>query len=157
MSHQDHKPQVFNFGARPGSSGGGGGGPKKVSEQQAARLVQSGGSVEVSKKMGAGNKHSDLGRQAKHLDDDNETLRVKTVDFGIRTNIRRGRQAKNWTQKELAVAINEGASLVADYENGKAVPNEGVLNRMEKALGVYLRGARAGQPMEVRQPKAPKS
>jgi putative transcription factor len=149
MSHQDHKPQVFNFGPR---SGTGGGGSKKVSESQANRISQVGGQVEVTKKMGAGNKHFDLGRQAKHLDDDHDTMKVKTVDFNVRANIQRGRQAKNWTQKELATAINERPSLVSDYEQGKAVPNEAVLNRMEKALGIYLRGVKGGQPLAGKGP-----
>lgn len=150
MAHQDHKPQVFNFGPRPGSSGGAG--PKKVNDSQAAKIVQQGGAVDVSKKMGAGNKHSDLGRQAKRLDDDTETLKHKTVDNNVRANIQRARQAKNWTQKDLATAINEKPSVVGEYEQGKAIPNEGVLNRMEKALGVHLRGVKAGQAMEAKKP-----
>lgn len=147
MSHQDHKPQVFNFGARPGSGRGGGAGPKKVTEGQAARIAQAGGSVDVTKKMGAGNKKGDLGRQAKHLDDDHDTLKVKTVDFNVRANIQRGRQLKSMTQKDLATAIGERQSVVADYETGKAVPNQQILNKMEKALGIYLRGVKAGQPL----------
>ena len=115
MSHQDHKPQVFNFGPRPGSSTTG---PKKVSESQAARVIQSGGTVEVTKKMNGGNKHTDLGRQAKHLDDDNETMKVKHVDFNVRSAIQRGRQAKGWTQKELAQKFNESATVVGDYDTG---------------------------------------
>jgi len=154
MSHQDLKPQVFNFGPRPGSSGGPG--PKKVSDSQAAKIVQQGGTVEVTKKMGAGNKHNDLGRTAKRLDDDHETLKHKTVDHNLALNIQRARQAKNWTQKDLATHINEKQSVVTDYESGKAIPNEGVLVRMEKALGVHLRGVKAGQTMEAKKP-APKA
>ena len=152
MSHQDHKPQVFNF-AKTGANRPGSAGPKKVSESQASRIAQQGGSVEVSKKMGAGNKHDSLGRQAKHLDEDHDTLKVKTVDFNIRANIQRGRQAKGWTQKDLATQIGERQTVVAEYENGKAVPNERVLNRMEKALGMYLRGKNAGQPLGGAAPK----
>jgi len=153
MSHQDHKPQVFNFGPRPGSSSGTG--PKKVSEAQANRVLQSGGKVDVSKKQAPSNKHNgDLGARAKHLDDDHETLKVKTVDPVIRVNIQRGRNLKEWTQADLARLINERPTVIADYENGKAIPNEAILNRIEKALGMYVRGARAGQPMEVKQPAA---
>ncbi len=155
MSHQDHKPQVFNFGKRPGSSGGTGSAPKKVSETQATRIMQAGGKVDIVKKQAPSNKHNgDLGRQAKHIDDDTETLRVKTVDPMIRANIQRARQQKEWTQQDLARAINEKPSVVSDYEQGKAIPNEQVLNRMEKALGVYIRGVKAGQPLEVRAPVA---
>lgn len=152
MSHQDTKPQVFNFGPKPGA---GTGGPKKVSESQAARIAQSGGTLDVNKKMGAGNKKNDLGQRAKHLDDDNETLKVKTVSHSVKVNIQKGRQAKGWTQKDLATQIGERVTVVGEYESGKAVPNEQVLNRMEKALNVHLRGVKAGQPLGVKAP-APK-
>ena len=151
-THQDHKPQVFNFGPRPGT---GGTGPKKVSESQAARIAQSGGAVEVNKKMGGANKKHDLGQRAKHLDDDHDTLKVKTVTHSVKVNIQKGRQAKNWTQKDLATQIGERVTVVAEYESGKAVPDERVLNRMEKALNMHLRGVKAGQALGVKAP-APK-
>ena len=49
-------------------------------------------------------------------------------------------------------AINEKPQVVAEYENGKAVPNQQILNKMEKALGVRLRGKEIGQPI-VAKPK----
>ena len=151
-SHQDHKPQVFNFGPRPGT---GSGGSKKVSESQAAKIAQTGGQVDVTKKMGAVNKKHDLGQRAKQLDDDHDTLKVKTVSHSVKVNIQKGRQAKGWTQKDLATQIGERVTVVSEYESGKAVPDERVLNRMEKALNMHLRGVKAGQPLGVKAP-APK-
>lgn len=152
MSHQDLKPQSFNF-----SGGGGGGGPKKVSETGANRTLQAGGSVDVTRKMGGGNAHSNLGKQAKTLDDDTESTKHKTVSMDVRLNIQRGRQAKEWNQQQLAAAISERKEVVAEYENGKAIPNEQVLVRMEKALGMYLRGVNAGQPFAAKpKPKGKK-
>lgn len=146
---QDWKPQVFNFANRVGSAGSG---PQRVTEGQANRALQSGQKVEVVKKEhAAGNTHgAGLGSRAKRLDDDNETLKVKTIDLGVSLNIQRARQAKEWTQAQLAQQINERQSVVTEYENGKAMPDEKVLQRMEKALGVYLRGAKAGEPMAVK-------
>ncbi len=40
----------------------------------------------------------------------------------------------------LAQAINEKPQIVNEYESGKAVPNNQVLGKMERALGVKLRG-----------------
>jgi len=149
---QDWKPQVFNFGARPGSAGV----TKKASEGQANRAVQRGEKVDVVKKQfqKSNAQHSDLGQRAKKLDDDSETLKVKTIDPQVSINIQRARQAKGWKQDELARNINEKASIVGEYESGRAVANDQVLNRMEKALGVYLRGVRAGEALEVKQPKS---
>ena len=111
--------------------------------------------LEVNKKMGGANKKHDLGQRAKHLDDDHDTLKVKTVTHSVKVNIQKGRQAKNWTQKDLATQIGERVTVVAEYESGKAVPDERVLNRMEKALNMHLRGVKAGQALGVKAP-APK-
>jgi putative transcription factor len=146
---QDWKPQTFNFAPRPSS----GGVSKNLTESQANRALQVGGAVEIQKKEHLNfNKHNTgPGANAKKLDEDNETLKVKHVDHGLSINIQRARQAKNWTQADLAKEICEKASIVTDYENGKAIPVEGVLLRMEKALGVHLRGVKAGQPMEAKK------
>ena len=58
-------------------------------------------------------------------------------------------------QKDLATQIGERVTVVSEYESGKAVPDERVLNRMEKALNMHLRGVKAGQPLGVKAP-APK-
>lgn len=44
------------------------------------------------------------------------------------------------TQKDVAVKINEKANVIQDYESGKAVPNAQVLGKLERILGVKLRG-----------------
>ena len=44
------------------------------------------------------------------------------------------------TQKDLAQKVNEKPSVLQDYEAGKAVPNQVVLAKLERALGVKLRG-----------------
>jgi ribosome-binding protein aMBF1 (putative translation factor) len=44
------------------------------------------------------------------------------------------------TQKDLATKVNEKPSVINDYESGRAVPNQQVLAKLERALGVKLRG-----------------
>ena len=62
-------------------------------------------------------------------------------------------------QSELAQKINEKPSVIngipfkvgntdIDYENGKAVPNQQILGKMERVLGVKLRGKDIGAPLE---------
>ena len=38
------------------------------------------------------------------------------------------------------MAINQKATEVQDYESGKAVPNQQFLSKLERKLGVRLRG-----------------
>jgi len=61
------------------------------------------------------------------------------VELDLRLRIQKARQAKGWTQKELAQRINEKATVVADYEAGKAIPNSQIISKMERALGAHLR------------------
>eukprot|EP01000_Liburna_glaciale_P005569 NODE_5457_length_384_cov_435.149254_g4380_i0.p1 GENE.NODE_5457_length_384_cov_435.149254_g4380_i0~~NODE_5457_length_384_cov_435.149254_g4380_i0.p1 ORF type:complete len:112 (-),score=37.69 NODE_5457_length_384_cov_435.149254_g4380_i0:48-356(-) len=84
----------------------------------------------------------------KTLDEDTETLKHKVVSKDVRTALSQGRQAKGLSQKELAAAISEKPQVVTEYESGKALPNQQVLTKMERALGIKLRGKDIGQPLE---------
>lgn len=44
------------------------------------------------------------------------------------------------SQKDVAQKINEKPSVLQDYESGKAIPNPQILGKLERALGVKLRG-----------------
>jgi putative transcription factor len=47
---------------------------------------------------------------------------------------------KGLSQKDTAAKINEKPSVLQDYESGKAIPNPQVLGKLERVLGVKLRG-----------------
>ena len=53
------------------------------------------------------------------------------------------------TQKDLATAINEKPQVVAEFENGKAVPNPQIISKLERKLGVRL-------PRQSKSKAAPK-
>lgn len=61
--------------------------------------------------------------------------------------IQQARQAKGLSQKELATKINEKQQVVNEYESGKAIPNNQVMGKLERALGIKLRGKDKGQPL----------
>lgn len=68
--------------------------------------------------------------------------------------IQKARQDKGMTQKDLATKINEKPTVVNEYEAGKAPnPNQQILAKMERALGVKLRGQNIGAPLEPRGAK----
>lgn len=45
------------------------------------------------------------------------------------------------SQKDVAQKINEKPSILQDYESGRAIPNPQILGKLERVLGVKLRGA----------------
>lgn len=63
--------------------------------------------------------------------------------------MQQARVAKEWTQADLARAINEKQQVINEYEQGKAIPNQQVLSKLERALGVKLRGKDIGEPLSA--------
>lgn len=47
---------------------------------------------------------------------------------------------KELSQKDVAQKINEKPSVLQDYEAGRAIPNPQILSKLERVLGVKLRG-----------------
>ena len=47
----------------------------------------------------------------------------------------------------LLQRINEKPQVVNDYESGRAIPNQQVISKLERAVGVKLRGKDMGQPL----------
>ena len=62
------------------------------------------------------------------------------VSMDVGKLIQKGRQAKEMTQKDLATKICEKPQVVTEYESGKAVPNQAILGKLERALDMKLRG-----------------
>jgi len=58
-------------------------------------------------------------------------------DFSIR--IIRARNSKNLTQKELAARINEKQSVINSLEKGVLRPDDKLIKKLEKELGITLK------------------
>lgn len=142
---QDWEPQVFDFTNKRNATGK----SRVVNEKDANRAKQSGMAVSVEKKdhMRHNQQSASAGANAKKIAEDTETLGVKKLDPQLRMRIMKARQELNWTQQDLAQKMSERVSVVTDYESGRAVPEERVIVKFEKALGQHLRGAKAGEPM----------
>ena len=76
------------------------------------------------------------------IDQAEDAQKIKTVDKDISRAIQQARNAKGMTQKELATKINEPQKTIQDYECGRAIPSNQVLGKIERVLGVKLRGKR---------------
>lgn len=53
------------------------------------------------------------------------------------------------TQKDLATKINEKPQVIADYESGRAIRNNQVLGKIERAIGLKLREEDIWKPIET--------
>lgn len=129
----------------------GGGGPREQVARTAGQINaarRDGAVVATERKYGSLNTSSNPeGQRLTKIDRENEVAPPKKVDVLVGKAIAQGRQAKGLTQKDLATKINEKPNVVNDYEAGRAVPNQQLLAKMERALGVKLRGKDIGSPL----------
>nr|CAG4652317.1 EOG090X0ILG [Triops cancriformis] len=117
-------------------------------EQIVNAARRQGVAVETATKYGAAqNKHAVTTLNTAKLDQETEELKHDKFPLDVGKLIQQGRQAKGWTQKDLATRINEKPQVVNEYECGKGVPNQVVLGKIERAIGLKLRGKDKGQAL----------
>lgn len=111
--------------------------------------------VATEKKFVAGsNKQHGMVKSATKLDQETgENLHHDTLGLDVARLIQQSRQAKEMTQKDLAAKVNEKPTVINEYESGKAIPNQQVMGKLERALGVRLRGKEKGQPLPQKSGK----
>lgn len=73
------------------------------------------------------------------LDQDTDVPQLKRICPDTRKKIVAARTSKKWNRDQLAKAINEKTNVVKEFEEGNAVLNNSILNKMERALGTKLR------------------
>merc|ERR1739847_140185 len=104
--------------------------------------------------MGGQNKHSVTSMNTTKLANEPEELKHDKVSMDVGRLIQKGRQAKGWSQKELATKICEKPQVINEYESSKAVPNQAILGKIERALEIKLRGKDKGAPLAPKGKKA---
>ncbi|AMD20245.1 HDL499Wp [Eremothecium sinecaudum] len=129
----------------------GGGGPRQQVARTQAQINaarRSGLVVSVDKKYGTNNsKNDNEGQRLTMVDRETDIVKPKKLDMSVGKTISKARTEKGLTQKDLATKINEKPTVINDYEAGRAIPNQQILGKMERALGVKLRGKGIGQPL----------
>jgi len=133
------------IGHRPGKSA-------MRSKQAVNSAMRSGVGVDSEKKFAGGqNKNATANKNTAKLDRETEELHHDHVSHDVSVLIQQGRQSKGMTQKDLATKINEKQQIINDYENGKALPNQQILGKLERILGLKLRGKDKGQPLDKKK------
>ncbi|XP_030639973.1 endothelial differentiation-related factor 1 homolog isoform X3 [Chanos chanos] len=103
------------------------------SKQAVAAAQRRGEEVETTKKWSAGqNKQHMVTKNTAKLDRETEELHHQRVSLE---------------------KINEKPQVIADYESGKAIPNNQIMGKIERAIGLRLRGKDMGQPFEAKSKK----
>lgn len=92
--------------------------------------------VSVEKKGG----NREIGSKLAKLDNAEEAGKIETVSLSLSQKIQQGRAAKGMKQKDLATKINVKPQVIGDYESGRAVPDNKILGKIERVLGIKLRG-----------------
>jgi putative transcription factor len=124
----------------------------KASEARSDKVVtqalRKGQDVETTKKFSAAtNKQKVAAKDTAKLDRETEELKHERVSLDFSKALQQARSTKGMTQKDLATRINEKPQVVNDYEAGRAIPNQAVISKLERALGVKLRGRDIGSPL----------
>jgi len=82
------------------------------------------------------------------VDRENEVAPPPKIPASVGKVISQARMEKGLSQKDCAQKINEKPSVLQDYESGKAIPNTQILAKLERVLGVKLRGSDIGKKLE---------
>ncbi|KAL3635376.1 Multiprotein-bridging factor 1b [Castilleja foliolosa] len=104
---------------------------------------RAGADIETVKKSNAGTNRaasSSTSLNTRKLDEDTENLTHDKVPTELKKSIMQARMDKKMTQSQLAQLINEKPQIIQEYESGKAIPNQQIISKLERALGVKLRG-----------------
>jgi len=96
------------------------------------------GNFTVEQKFQAG-KNSQSRQSINMRKIDNEEIKLPTVPHEMKLAIQAARNAKKWTQEELAKNSQLPKEIIRDYENGKAVVKQDELSKINRALGLNLR------------------
>ncbi|KAK7791932.1 hypothetical protein R5R35_002425 [Gryllus longicercus] len=110
------------------------------SEQAINAARRQGVAIDTQTKWGAGtNKQHVTTKNTAKLDRETEELRHEKIPLDLGKLIQQGRQAKGWSQKELATKVNEKPQVINDYEAGRGIPNQLVIGKIERAIGCRLK------------------
>ncbi|KAI9067063.1 ylMBF1 [Trametes sanguinea] len=116
-----------------------------------ATARRAGAVVGTEKKVTGGVNKAHMGtdhQRIAKLDRENEVAPPPKVPPSVGKAIQQARMEKQLSQKDCAQKINEKPSVLQDYESGRAIPNPQILAKLERVLGVKLRGADIGKKLE---------
>ncbi|RVX75557.1 Multiprotein-bridging factor 1 [Exophiala mesophila] len=111
---------------------------------------RSGAIIGAEKKYASSNSKASVeGQHLTKVDRSDEIVKPKTVgrEVGQAITKRRNEITPKMTQKDLATRTNMKDTEIQQFENGSAPPDQTKLGRIERVLGIKLRGSDIGSPL----------
>ncbi|KAL2944528.1 Multiprotein-bridging factor 1b [Bienertia sinuspersici] len=116
----------------------------KKDEKAVNAARRSGAEIETVRKAAAGSNKaasSSTTLNTRKLDEETENLAHDRVPTELKKAIMQGRMDKSSHNLNLLrFLINEKPQIIQEYESGKAIPNQQIIGKLERTLGVKLRG-----------------
>ncbi|XP_052491046.1 multiprotein-bridging factor 1b isoform X2 [Gossypium raimondii] len=112
----------------------------KKDEKVVNAARRAGAEIESVKKWTNRAASSSTSLNTRKLDEETENLAHDRVPTELKKAIMHARVEKKLTQAQLAQLINEKPQIIQEYESGKAIPNQQIIGKLERALGAKLRG-----------------
>ncbi|KAL2404967.1 Multiprotein-bridging factor 1 [Exophiala dermatitidis] len=149
---------VTRIGSRVRAGGGAAERERVVKGRTALNAAQRSGAIVLTeKKYGGTNTKSNVeGQHATKVDRSDDIVKPKTVSRQLAQAAlrRRNEMQPKMTQADLAKKVSLNISVIQALEKeGGPIPSQQDLAKIEKALGVKLRGTDIGAPLPNRKPK----
>ena len=77
-------------------------------------------------------------QKKKILDENLDSFTTEKVSFALNMQIQKARTAAKLSQKDLAQKINVTPKTIQSYENGTAIPDHQILQKLRRILKVKL-------------------
>jgi len=139
----------WNSVTKIGSKARGGTGPREVvvRGKGALNAAMRSGDVSSEKKFAVGNAAKKPGAEGQYLtkvDRSDDIVKPKEVgtEVGNAIKNRRNDELYKCTQKELAQKCNTTPTIIAQYESGRAQPDNKILSAIETQLNIVLRSGK---------------
>jgi|EP00769_Ergobibamus_cyprinoides_P001291 putative transcription factor len=128
-AHQDWNPVVLRKH-----------GPTKTTgrDEKTAAALRSSAQTATVEKFGAASNKTGAARDLRALEADTEHAVAKHVSRAFGLALQQARTAKGLKQKDLAVKLAVKPTVINDYESQRAVPDNRLIQKMERTLGVKL-------------------
>ena len=81
----------------------------------------------------------DVVHKNRKLENETENFKHEHVTHEFKIELQKARLAKNMSQQQLANRINVKQTIIQEYENGKAIPDNNIISKINNILGVKLR------------------